>query len=153
LRSAFWGIRMKSMVLLSVLIFLLSSCSLVDRNVTPGPYDRPAPAKPKAEPVPVVLPDISGGRIPSFKEVQDSVLGPACYQCHTEATGNRGGVNLETLQNIRDETEKIFLSVGFDTMPSRRPPLSEAEKQVLFTWLDAGAPENEIQPKKPSPAE
>jgi len=71
---------------------------------------------------------------------------PNCHNSTTEA----GGVNLTNYNSVMkivvfDEPENshLYLAVGSNYMPqSPYPPLSNQEKQLIYTWIDQGAYNN-----------
>lgn len=78
----------------------------------------------------------------SFKLVTEKVLQAKCLNCHADATGNRGGLNLETYANFIAALEDVRAEVEGKTMPRRPgPPLTDAEFKLLMDWIDGGANE------------
>lgn len=75
-----------------------------------------------------------------FSLLQSSVIGPRCYGCHTDATGNQGGVNLERYKTVRAALSRVaYRSLERRDMPPSG--LSEPEMKLLRSWIEAGAPE------------
>lgn len=77
----------------------------------------------------------------NYSYVQSNVLIPYCIRCH----GDSGGVNLESIESIRQNAQKIMdsLSPGAQKAMPRGPEgakMSNSEKQILYDWLNAGAP-------------
>ena len=108
--------------------------------VEPPPVLPPAPTPTPVEPPPVVPPEPQPPAGPTFTEVMNTVIKTNCFQCHTAASGNRGGLNLETYKNIFDNRHAIKFEVENGTMPTRRgTPLTAAQKQMLLTWIEQGA--------------
>lgn len=85
------------------------------------------------------------GSIPGFATIQSQILAPRCYECHSNAGGNRGGINLESYQNVKNMARAVNASVVNNSMPMNRSPLTAAQKQLLASWVAAGSPENPIQ--------
>jgi uncharacterized membrane protein len=108
--------------------------------IEPPPVAPPTPSPHPVEPPPVVPPVPQPPAGPTFSEVMNKVIKTNCFQCHTEANGNRGGLNLETYQNIFDNRHAIKFEVENGTMPTRRgTPLTTEQKQMLLTWIEQGA--------------
>ena len=82
----------------------------------------------------------------SFAAVRDIVLSARCYECHSQAHGNQGGINLETYANVSALAPAIQQQVASDNMPLGGPPLEASQKDVLFAWIKAGAPEQSNLP-------
>jgi uncharacterized membrane protein len=78
-----------------------------------------------------------------YQTINYLVLIPRCIQCHSNAGGNKGNLNLETYQQIRQNQAKIYYrSIEKRDMPSN--PLPNAEYDLLKNWLEAGSPEHDI---------
>lgn len=78
-----------------------------------------------------------------YEMVKNFVLSSQCLSCHSNASGNKGGLNLENYQSIRNVMNKIiYRSLEKKDMPTRGLP--EAEFKILKTWIDQGAPEKVI---------
>ena len=78
------------------------------------------------------------GTIPGYQTVNKGIIGPKCLECHSNAGGNGGGVNLETYNNVKSDLVDIRSEVTSGRMPKNRAPLTAKEKEVLLAWLDAG---------------
>jgi uncharacterized membrane protein len=77
-----------------------------------------------------------------FQMVQSRVIGLRCIGCHSAKGGNKGGVNLETYQNVFEQKDKFEDDVRSGDMP--RPttrPLTKIQKDILLIWLEKDAPE------------
>jgi len=75
-----------------------------------------------------------------YQSLQIGVLGPQCLRCHSGAGGSKGGLNLETYEQVRLNMNKIyFRSVEKKDMPPNL--MSAAQFEFLKNWLEAGAPE------------
>lgn len=73
----------------------------------------------------------------SFALVFERVFAPNCVSCH----GQRGGVNLETYDNVFANRQAIVDAVDGGFMPPRsRSPLSPEQKELLMRWIQSGAP-------------
>lgn len=78
----------------------------------------------------------------NFKFVSDNVLRAKCLNCHSDAHGNKGGINLETYSNAFALIEKIRAEVAEKAMPlSPAPALTDYEMKLVITWIDSGAKE------------
>lgn len=109
-------------------------------NPAPAPAPAPTPTPVPVEPPPVVPPAPQPPAEPSFTEVMNTVIKTNCFQCHTAANGNRGGVNLETYENIFAGREIIKFVVENGIMPTARgTALTPPQKQMLLTWIEQGA--------------
>ncbi|MBF0297852.1 MAG: hypothetical protein HQK51_03985 [Oligoflexia bacterium] len=75
----------------------------------------------------------------SYKLVDDNIFTPKCVSCH----GTAGGVFLGSYESIVKNLQKIErVAIQEKTMPPMAP-LSESERNLLSTWIKAGAPEHE----------
>lgn len=91
---------------------------------------------------PIILtPKISSPEQLTYKSIQASVLQKACLKCHSEASGNKGGVNLETYENVFKNSHQIRIEVSGGTMPPNEK-LTNAQIKQTTDWIDAGASEN-----------
>lgn len=72
----------------------------------------------------------------TFKEVSEKVIGPKCVKCHG---------NYKTYEGVKKDIDngKIISEVRSNSMP-KDGPLSDDEKQILFSWIFSGAPEGEV---------
>ena len=91
----------------------------------------------------------------TYKLVKESVLLNACLKCHSEAGGNKGGINLENFENVFKNSHQIRIEVAGGTMPPTGK-LSEEQIKIVTDWIDAGAAENgkvagELPTPKPTP--
>jgi uncharacterized membrane protein len=87
-----------------------------------------------------------------FAVVMEKVIQPKCLECHAAAGGNRGGVNLETYAEVRLNLADVKADVEDGSMPKRRQPLTQAQKDLILNWIAAGAPEKADSPTQPTPA-
>jgi uncharacterized membrane protein len=105
-----------------------------------GPLEAPGSAgEPVPNPTPTPAPVPSEPEMLNYQLVDQQVLRPRCIGCHSEAGGNRGGINLESFENVFKEKGFIKDAVVSGVMPPRRP-LSDEQKRVLLNWIDQGAP-------------
>lgn len=87
--------------------------------------------------------------VPGYQEILQKIVGPQCLRCHSAEGGNRGGVNLETLSQLKKFAQDIRDVVDLNQMPPRAP-LTQEEKELLFKWIDAGLPELPINEENDS---
>ncbi|MGZ3769799.1 MAG: hypothetical protein ACXVCP_08965 [Bdellovibrio sp.] len=79
-----------------------------------------------------------------FISVQMSVIGPQCMSCHSIAGGNKGGLTLETYDQVRSNMNRIYYrSIEKKDMPPN--PLTADQFDLLKNWIEAGAPEKSIR--------
>lgn len=77
----------------------------------------------------------------NYTLISSRILQPNCVGCHSDAGNNRGGVNLETYFNVREEIEDALKEIQRGRMPPRsRPPLSDVEVETLRQWVSLGKP-------------
>jgi len=77
-----------------------------------------------------------------FQSVQAAIFTPHCVRCHQSYASYNG---------VRRELAAINSAVAANRMPKSAPPLSENLKQLLQSWISAGAPERAGEPA-PEPA-
>lgn len=75
-----------------------------------------------------------------YSLVQSQIFSAHCTKCHSVGAGNKGGVNLESYQNIKALIQTIAGEVNGNSMPPSGP-LPDTDKALLNSWIDAGAPE------------
>lgn len=86
-----------------------------------------------------------------FSVVMEKVMVKNCLNCHSNAGGNRGGLNLETYEDVIAVAAEIKDLVSSRTMPPRRmTALTDQQIQLLVEWIDAGAPLKAV-PDEPVP--
>lgn len=107
-------------------------------------------------PLDLEVPVLSSDQI-TFKVIQSQVFKDHCVSCHSEKSGNKGDVNLETYENVVKVAQAIRAEVFNRTMPPRRLvdlKLSEAQIKLVIDWIDSGAKEHGEQgPPSPIPPE
>lgn len=82
-------------------------------------------------------------RAVSFQEVKQGVFSQRCFPCHTDAGGNKGGVNLENHGNAFAKLPNILrATIENPTMPPGGQSLSKEEFQLLNTWIRQGGTSN-----------
>ncbi len=92
---------------------------------------------------------------PDFASVKSKVFSVYCLRCHSQAGGNKGGINLENYATVRSYLDRIKTAVNGGFMPPSQPLPSTALK-YLNDWIQIGAPEfpsseNPPPPETPSP--
>jgi uncharacterized membrane protein len=86
------------------------------------------------------LNDLSAQASLDYPSVQMAVIAPQCLRCHSGAGGAKGGLSLETYQQVRANMNKIyFRSIEKRDMPADGMP--QAQMDLLKAWIEAGAPE------------
>jgi hypothetical protein len=74
---------------------------------------------------------------PSFALIKEQILGPRCLACHSGSHPP----TLVTYDQVKANAAKIDeIVVVKQTMP-KRGPIPAAERELLATWIRAGAPE------------
>lgn len=88
----------------------------------------------------------------SYQLVNDAVLAPKCLNCHSNATGNKGSVNLENYASVKLWLTEINEQVATKQMPPTKTgvALSTAQINLITTWISNGASEF-AKPKNPTP--
>ena len=126
---------MKKIMLLISLTVLVSCGYRVDKTQSEAASPEPPPSSSGSE-APLTDQQIT------FKMVSDSVLGVSCLRCHSVVGGDRGGINLETYQNVFDVIDLVRSEVVSGSMP-RAPvaKLNRAQQDLILRWIDAGAKE------------
>lgn len=108
----------------------------------------PPPVEPEqppvaVEPIPPIEPPTEWPEQITFEIVFKQVVGPSCIQCHSEASGNGGDVNLETYDNFVAVKDRVRETVADGSMP-RRSRLSDQQKKLILKWIDQGALEKAL---------
>jgi uncharacterized membrane protein len=85
-----------------------------------------------------------------YASVQATVLGPQCLRCHSSAGGSKGGLSLESYQQVRASMNAIYYrAVEKRDMPESGLP--QAQLDLLKAWIEAGAPEKNTGQKVSAP--
>lgn len=105
-----------------------------------GPSNEPLPGEP-----PLVLTQpltsMPSDQDINFTLVKERIFAFHCLSCHSDAGGNRDGVNLETYERVYKKLDDLEDVIRDGEMPPRsRPALSLLEKNVLLRWVRLGAP-------------
>jgi mono/diheme cytochrome c family protein len=77
----------------------------------------------------------------TFALVMENVIAPRCLECHSNARGNKGDVNLETYSQVRLNILDVKSDVEDGSMPKKRAPLSAEQKALILNWISQGYPE------------
>lgn len=77
----------------------------------------------------------------NYASINTFVLSNQCLSCHSEASGNKGGLNLETYIQIKSNLNQIMYRV-LETKDMPPNPLPETQFNLLKYWLESGAPEH-----------
>ncbi len=79
----------------------------------------------------------------TYEIVNAKVLQPRCIGCHSDASGNRGKVNLETYENVASVINIIEDEIKTGSMPRpKNKPLTPEQKDLILKWIANGAPKN-----------
>ncbi|MDZ4660482.1 MAG: hypothetical protein SGJ18_02565 [Pseudomonadota bacterium] len=90
---------------------------------------------------PVLEDPIDKATSDGFENITTQVFSPFCFECHSQAGGNKGLVNLENYDNVVGVLESIRTQIEFGDMPpSEAPPLPAEPKARLLLWISRGAP-------------
>ncbi|MCB0343396.1 MAG: hypothetical protein H6626_03165 [Pseudobdellovibrionaceae bacterium] len=92
-------------------------------------------------------PDTGGAEAATYQQVAGLLL-IQCGSCHLGAGNAQGGVTLNEFTDVRRYVSPgspagsaLYNVVARDEMPPNNP-LTPAEKQVIFSWISAGAQNN-----------
>lgn len=76
-----------------------------------------------------------------YQTVRSQVFEAYCFKCHSQSGGNKAGINFESYSNtIAVGPSVIRDAIATDFMP-QRGTLPLPLKNLLLSWIDAGAPE------------
>ncbi len=118
-----------SIAVASLVIATLTSCNYNDLKNTPTPAGKTGGPNPDL--------------IVDYATVKTKVLDAACVRCHSGANP-RGGVRLETYQQVFEIRDSLRVQVDTGAMPPRAPGLSPEQKALVLAWVDSGAPETTV---------
>ncbi|MBC7538988.1 MAG: hypothetical protein H7281_09215 [Bacteriovorax sp.] len=110
-----------------------------------GPLESTTLPTGSTDPIPTptpIPPDVPDPDKIDYQIVHTRVIGLRCIGCHSAKGGNKGGVNLETYENVFDQRDAIEDVIRSGDMP--RPttrPLTKVQKEIFLIWLEKGAPE------------
>lgn len=78
-----------------------------------------------------------------FASVKSNVFVVYCLRCHSQAGGNKGGINLESYAGVRASLSLISNAVNSGMMPPSGA-LPAVKINILNTWIQMGAPEFQV---------
>jgi cytochrome c553 len=75
----------------------------------------------------------------NYAYVKSNILDKYCTSCH----GNDGGVNLQSIEGVRAHSQSILIDMKNKTMPkgAGASTMTTGERQILYFWVKAGAPQ------------
>lgn len=76
----------------------------------------------------------------TYETVKKAIFDTQCLKCHSTEKA-KGDIDLEQYKTAFAAIKEIREQVQTDEMPRKAPPLSPEMKAMLFSWIDAGAPE------------
>lgn len=79
----------------------------------------------------------------NFDKVRAQIFVPYCISCHLQ---------YGDYKFVKKDLTGIQASINQNRMPKNAPPLSSELKQVLNSWIQAGAPEQDIAQVNPNPS-
>jgi uncharacterized membrane protein len=86
---------------------------------------------------------LPAGKAPGYNTVKSLVFQKNCIECHGN-TRSAHGINLETYAATKKAASRISDAIFVDqTMPPRKA-LPFEEQQLIRAWIDAGAPEEDV---------
>lgn len=129
-------------VLILVGLGALTECSF---RIDKDPNNNSVPASSAAPPPS----EGNSSVILGYYSLKARIFDPRCFSCHSASHGNKGGINLETYASTYPLVEKIREQVIIDKTMPPKGPLSESDQNLIQAWVNAGAPENDIQNPNP----
>ncbi|MFZ3229552.1 MAG: hypothetical protein WA160_05060 [Pseudobdellovibrio sp.] len=79
----------------------------------------------------------------TFAMVKKVLLAPQCFKCHSDATVNKGDINLETYKNVSENIQDMYDDISNGDMPrGKEAKLTDLQLKIFFDWFDAGHEEN-----------
>lgn len=101
----------------------------------------PVPAPPTEPEPPGELIEVPADEDIRFALIKTRILQNKCLSCHSDAGGNRGGLNLEIHENVSDEVDDVLFQTELGWMPpAPRPGLTAVEIQTIKRWAELGTP-------------
>ncbi|MES2800877.1 MAG: hypothetical protein V4654_00165 [Bdellovibrionota bacterium] len=86
---------------------------------------------------------VTQAEVLTYAMVNERVIQPRCVQCHSESSGNKGNINLESYDAILKNRTAIRNEISDRTMPpSSKAPLTGAQAKLVLDWIDQGAYED-----------
>jgi uncharacterized membrane protein len=117
--------NLKMLILYTCLVGLLASCNSGFRVENPAGGSGSKASSSKMD----------------YALVRTEVIEPMCINCHSNANGNSGGVNLESYQSVIQNLTTVEDEVKTDGMPASGPLLTPTEKNIILNWIKEGAPQ------------
>lgn len=93
---------------------------------------------------------VQGDAAVDFELVMKEVIQPRCLECHS-AGASASFLPLENYAQVKQSAAAIKAAIADDSMPKNRAPLTLKEKQIINSWVDAGAPETVVSMPTPQP--
>lgn len=127
---------------------VFAAAAKIDNSIKTGSMPRPKNKPLTTEQKDLILKWIADGAqfeptpvvVVSYEKVFQEVLRPRCINCHSNAGGNRGGVNLETFENVSAAAAKIEETIKSGSMPRpKTKPLTPEQKDLILKWIAEGA--------------
>lgn len=76
--------------------------------------------------------------VSDYQSVRKLILAPQCLNCHSNAAGNRGGLNLESYESVKLKLNQIYYrSIEVKDMPPGG--LDKNSFEALKGWIENGA--------------
>ena len=121
---------------------LLAACApqAAAPTAASAPAATTAATKPAAPTTPAGSVSFSQNVLPIFQQ--------RCQSCHSGANAPKGlqlvdyANTMKVVNPVGPAVSKLYEMVQSDLMPRGGPPLSAAEKETIFAWIPAGAPNN-----------
>jgi uncharacterized membrane protein len=85
-----------------------------------------------------------------FAVIKNEVIQPRCLECHSPG-GAADFIPLVTYNDVKANLADIKADIADDSMPKNRAPLTARQKQLVNSWIDAGAPETVTANPVPKP--
>lgn len=76
----------------------------------------------------------------NYASINNLIISNQCLNCHSNATGNKGGLNIETYSNVKANLNQIMYRV-LETKDMPPNGMSESQTNLFKFWLESGAPE------------
>ncbi len=87
----------------------------------------------------ICVPQDSTAAVVTYEEVRAAVFAPRCISCHG-GNFSAAGLDLTNYSGASSWANQIRAAVASNRMPlAPNPPLSDADKELVFAWVDGGA--------------
>lgn len=123
-----------TLLLLAISLSALTGLTACNSNLGPGPGSVLS-ANQFADAVGATTPALI-----TYETVKKAIFDTQCLKCHSTEKA-KGDIDLEQYKTAFAAIKEIREQVETDEMPRKAPPLSPEMKAMLFSWIDAGAPE------------